>query len=123
MLAQIISVLTGEFEIAGSVGNGLDLIQAAARLDFDAVVLDISMPGLDGIQAARQLKRAGCRAKLVFLTVHDDPDYLRVAMQAGGSAYVIKSRLASDLVPAIRAALAEGGFVSPTLSLKEKPQP
>ena len=61
---------------------------------------------------------AGCHAKLVFLTVHDDPDYVRAALQAGGSAYVVKSRLASDLVTAIREALAGRSFVSPTFSLK-----
>ena len=120
VLAQIVNVLAGEFEIVGSVGNGLDLVKVAAQLDPDVVVLDITMPGVDGIEAARQLQRAGCRAKLVFLTVHDDPDYLRAALQAGGNAYVIKSRLASDLVTAIREALAGRGFVSPTISMKEQ---
>ena len=120
MLAQAVNRLTGTFEIVGSVSNGLDLIKAVAQLDPDVVVLDVTMPGVDGIEAARQLQRVGCRAKLVFLTVHDDPDYLRAAQQAGGLAYVVKSRLASDLVTAIHEALAERRFVSPTLSLKEK---
>jgi len=75
------------------------------------------MSGIDGIEAARQLQRDGCRAKLVFLTVHDDLDYVQAALQAGGSAYVVKSRLASDLVTAVREALAGRRFVSPTISL------
>jgi DNA-binding NarL/FixJ family response regulator len=114
MLAQAVNRLTGLFEIVGSVSNGLDLLEVAARLKPDVVVLDITMPGMDGIEAARQLQRAGCHAKLVFLTVHQDADYVQAALQAGGIAYVIKSRLASDLVPAIHEALAGRSFVSPT---------
>jgi len=119
VLAQTINRLTGTFEIVGSVGNGLDLIKAVAQLDPDVVVLDITMPGADGIEVALKLQRAGCRAKLVFLTVHDDPDYMRAALQSGGSAYVVKSRLASDLVTAIHEAVAGRCFVSPTISLQE----
>ena len=115
IMTQTRNVLAGDFEIVGSVGNGVDLIKAAARLDPDVIVLDITMPGFDGIEAARRLKRSGCRAKLVFLTVHEDPDYVRAAMQAGGGAYVIKARLASDLIEAIHEVLAENRFVSPTL--------
>ena len=118
MLAQAVNRLTGTFEIVGSVSNGLDLLEAAARLKPDVVVLDITMPDLDGIEVARQLQRAGCHAKLVFLTVHQDADYVHAAFQAGGNAYVIKSRLASDLVPAIHEALAGRSFVSPTISEK-----
>ena len=116
ILAQTMNLLADEFEIVGSVGNGLDLNEAvAARLDPDVVVLDITMPGCDGIEAARQLKRAGSRAQLVFLTVHEDPDYVRAALEAGGVAYVSKARLASDLIPAIHAAMAGQRFVSPNL--------
>jgi DNA-binding NarL/FixJ family response regulator len=114
MLEQIVRLLRGEFEIAGTVGNGLDLSTAALRLDPDVVVLDITMPGLDGIEAARHLQRIGCRAKLVFLTLHEDPDYVRAAMDAGGVAYVAKARLASHLIPAIHAALAGQRFLSHT---------
>ena len=121
MLGKTVRLLEGEFEIVGTVGNGLDLIEAASRLDPDVVVLDITMPGLDGIQAARRLRRAGCRAKLVFLTVHEDPDYVRAALDAGGTAYVVKARLVSDLIPAISAALAGERFISPTLLIGDKP--
>lgn len=115
LMTQTRNVLSGDFEIVGSVGNGADLIKAAAKLDPDVIVLDITMPGIDGIEAARRLKHAACRAKLVFLTVHEDPDYVRAALQAGGAAYVIKARLASDLIKAIHETLAEHRFVSPTL--------
>ena len=121
MLGKTARLLEGEFEIVGTVGNGLDLIQAASRLDPDVVVLDITMPGLDGIEAARRLQHAGCRAKLVFLTVHEDLDYVRAAMDAGGAAYVLKARLALDLIPAIHAALDGQSFISPTLHLEDNP--
>jgi DNA-binding NarL/FixJ family response regulator len=119
ILAQIGNVLAREFEIIASVANGQDLIKGTMQLDPDVVVLDITMPGLDGIEAARRLKRFGCRAKFVFLTVHEDPDYLREALQLGAAAYVIKARLASDLITAIHESLAGRRFVSPTIALQE----
>ena len=78
--------LTGECFVVGSVGDGRALLAEAERLHPDVIVLDITMPALDGIEAARQLKRAECRAKLVFLTVHEDLDYVRTALHAGGAA-------------------------------------
>ena len=83
------------------------------------IVLDITMPRLDGIEAARQLRRSERPARLVFLTVHEDADYARAALDAGGLGYVVKTRLASDLLPAIRAALADQSFVSPAVRLDE----
>jgi DNA-binding NarL/FixJ family response regulator len=121
MLGKTMHLLEGEFAIVGTVGNGLDLLEAALRLDPDVVVLDITMPGLDGIQAARRLRRAGCRAKLVFFTVHEDPDYVRAALDAGGTAYVVKARLVSDLIPAISAALSGTRFISPSTQLGDTP--
>jgi DNA-binding NarL/FixJ family response regulator len=77
------------------------------------------MPRLDGIEAARQLRRSRQLARLVFLTVHEDADYARAALDAGGLGYVVKTRLASDLLPAIRAALADQTFISPAVRLDE----
>jgi DNA-binding NarL/FixJ family response regulator len=115
-LAVAARLLESEFEVIQTVGDGLALIDEAARLEPDAVVLDISMPGLNGIEAVRHLKAAGSRAKVVFLTVHADEDYVRAALAAGSQGYVVKSRIASDLLLALREALAGREFVSPSIS-------
>ena len=81
------------------------------------MVVDVCMPILSGIEAAQQLREAGSTAKIVFLTVHEDPDFLRSALAAGGAGYVVKSCLASDLRAAIKEALAGRLFVSPTIAL------
>lgn len=119
MLALTAAVLAGEYLVVGSVGDGRALLAEAERLHPDLIVLDITMPRLDGIQAAAQLLRSPHPARLVFLTVHEDPDFARAALDAGGLGYVLKARLASDLLPAVRAALADRRFISPTISLEE----
>ncbi len=75
------------------------------------------MPGLNGLQAAKRLQKINCRTKIVFLTIHEDPDFVAAAFAAGASAYVIKSRINTDLVPAIRESLLGKTFVSQTLKL------
>ena len=119
VLALTGAVLADEYLVVGRVGDGYELLAEAERLHPDVIVLDITMPRLDGIEAARQLRRSNRPARLVFLTVHEDADYARAALDAGGLGYVVKTRLASDLVPAIRAALADRRFISPTISLQE----
>ena len=109
--------LEPEVRVLKSVGDGGAAVQETTRLDPDVLVLDISMPVLSGIEAARQLRSAGSRAKIVFLTVHDDPDFARAALDAGAMGYVVKDRLASDLMEAIREAMAGHSFVSPTVRL------
>jgi DNA-binding NarL/FixJ family response regulator len=119
MVALTADALAGECLVVGSVGDGRELLAEAERLHPDVIVLDITMPRLDGIEAARQLRRSERPARLVFLTVHEDADYARAALDAGGLGFVVKSRLASDLLPAIRAALADESFVSPVVHLDE----
>jgi DNA-binding NarL/FixJ family response regulator len=117
-LAVVAQFLEGEFEVVETVGDGESLLRQSARLRPEVVVLDISMPGLNGIEAARRLTAAGGAAILVFLTVHSDPDYVRAALAAGALGYVVKSRLASDLLPALREALAGRSFISPCIHLE-----
>jgi DNA-binding NarL/FixJ family response regulator len=113
MVRAVVRLLSPEFDVVETASDGSIALEAAERLDPDAIVLDISMPVLDGIEVARRLKATGSRTKIVFLTVHDDPDFLRVALEAGAHGYILKSRMPEDLVPAIHAALRDRIFVSP----------
>ena len=117
LLAETVRLLGQDYTVVGTVANGLELLEAAKRLAPNVIVLDISMPVLDGFEAARRLKRTGCASKVVFLTVWEDADYAREAMSLGADAYVVKSRLATDLLPAISEALSKQHFVSPNLAL------
>jgi DNA-binding NarL/FixJ family response regulator len=114
-LAAVVRHLQPHFEIVRTVGNGQLLLDEATRLTPDVVVLDISMPVMNGIEAARRLKAAGSPAKIVFLTVHADLDYVRAALGSGAVGYVLKSELASDLLPCLREALLDHSFVSPSI--------
>ena len=115
ILARVRSILCEDFEVVSTVGNGRDAVTEVRRLDPDVLVMDISMPVLDGLQAASQLRRNRCRTKVVFLTVHEDQDYVDAALAAGASGYVTKSHITSDLVPAIREALNGRTYVSKSI--------
>jgi DNA-binding NarL/FixJ family response regulator len=106
VLERVTSLLEPIFEVVGRVADGAELISEAKRLRPDAIVLDIMMPVLTGIEAARELHETGSPAKLVFLTVHEDATFVRACFAAGGVAYVSKSRLRSHLIPALTEALA-----------------
>jgi DNA-binding NarL/FixJ family response regulator len=108
-------LLQTEFDVVSTIGDGQAVINEATRLDPDVLVLDISMPMIDGIAAARQLRETGSVGKVVFLTVHEDTDYVQAALTAGASGYVLKSRVVSDLLPALNEALSGRQFISPVL--------
>jgi len=118
-LAQTTQLIGQCHQVVGAVTNGSDLLEAAARLEPDVIVLDISMPGLDGLEAARRLKATGCTSRMVFLTVHEDGDYAAEARALGADGYVVKSRVASDLIPAISQAVVSRWFLSPTITLPD----
>jgi DNA-binding NarL/FixJ family response regulator len=110
------SLLEPHFDVVGIVSDGRELVAAAKTLDPDAVVLDISMPSLNGIEAARQLQATNCRAKLVFLTMHREPTYAARALEAGASGFVLKHSAASELVTAIHESLKGGTYVTPQIA-------
>jgi DNA-binding NarL/FixJ family response regulator len=112
-LAVEVQLLEPEFEVVTTASDGREVLEKATRFSPDVVILDITMSKICGIETARHLRAAGTRAKIVFLTVHCDPDYVRAGLDAGATGYVVKSRLASDLVFALREALAGRSFVSP----------
>ena len=107
------SLLETSFEIVGKVGDGQALLEAAVNLKPDVIVTDISMPFLNGIEVAEQLRRSGCNARIIFLTVHSDPDFVRSCLATGAFGYITKPRVALDLIPAIGEALAGHLFISP----------
>ena len=106
-------VLPERFEIVETSQDGANLQAAVNELQPDILVLDITLPLLSGVELARRLRAAGHQTKIIFLTVHADPDYAWEAFAVGALGYVIKPRLASDLVPALEAALVGERFISP----------
>jgi DNA-binding NarL/FixJ family response regulator len=114
MLERVVSLLQSAYDVVGTVSDGGALVTEAQRLQPDVIVLDITMPVLTGIEAAHKLREAGNRAKLVFLTVHQESEFVRECFGEGGLGYVTKSRLVTDLIPAIKEALVNHHFVSPS---------
>ena len=112
VIAKIRGILGGEFEIVLVAENGNEAVSAVLELDPDVIVTDISMPLLNGLQAARRLQKAKSRVKIVFLTIHEDRDFVAAAFSAGATGYVTKRRLSTDLVLAIKQALKGDSFVS-----------
>jgi DNA-binding NarL/FixJ family response regulator len=106
------SLLLPGFEIIGKVADGRALIEAALRLKPDLILTDISMPILNGIDAVEELKKMDCAAKAIFLTVHTDAEFVQSSLAAGAFGYIVKSRVAVDLLPGIRQVLAGHVFVS-----------
>ena len=98
------------FDIIGPVSDGQSALTEVERLHPDVLVLDVSMPGISGIETARRLKKSMSNVKVIFLSVHENCDYIREARAVGGRGYVIKSRLASDLANAIKAVHADHSF-------------
>jgi DNA-binding NarL/FixJ family response regulator len=109
-------VLEPEFDLVGSVGDGRALLDAAPRLTPDVILLDLSMPLLNGIDAAQQLRQILPSVKVVFLSMHGDPTYVTEAFRAGASGYVLKRASATELIQAIRIALRGHLYVSPLLA-------
>jgi DNA-binding NarL/FixJ family response regulator len=112
VIEKIRGILGDEFEVVETAENGSQAVDAVLALDPDVLVIDISMPLLSGLQAARSMQKANCRTKIVFVTIHEDRDFIAAALSAGGACYVTKRRLSIDLVFAIHEALKGNTFVS-----------
>ena len=110
------SLLQPYFDVVGIVSDGWELVAASTGLDPDVVVLDISMPSLNGIDAARQLRSASLRAKFVFLTMHREVVYATRALEAGASGFVLKHSAASELVTAIQEAIKGRTYITPQIA-------
>jgi DNA-binding NarL/FixJ family response regulator len=112
LLEVVRSLLKTEVEVVGCVDNGESLFEAAMELHPDVIVTDISMPNLSGIEAVDRLRDSGCLSKVVFLTTHSGPDFVRIALETGALGYVHKTSIVADLLFAIREAFAGRVFVS-----------
>ena len=119
MLAQLCQMVNQEYEVVRTVENGLDAYEAVLELQPDVVLLDITMPVMDGLLAAQRLRRAGSHVKIVLLSVYDDPDFIAAAFSSGADCYVAKTRLSTDLHPAIRIALQGSHFISQSDGIAE----
>jgi DNA-binding NarL/FixJ family response regulator len=114
MLADALKgVLEPRFEVVGSVRDGRALVEAAAKLRPEVVVVDIAMPQLNGLDAARQIKHNMPSVKLVFMTMNEDPDLVGEAFRAGASAFLLKQAAAFELTDAIDKVLKGGSYVTP----------
>ena len=112
MRAKVVNLLQGDVDVVAFVGDGQSAVEAANKLMPDILILDVSMPILNGTDVARRLKVQGCKAKIVFLSVSTNVDQVNACFAAGGDAYVSKMRMATDLCYAITEALAGRTFVS-----------
>ena len=113
---RVVRMLEREFEVLEPVKDGRALLEAEAKLKPDVCLLDISMPILNGIETAARLKENGSKAKIIFLTIHEDLDFIVAALKAGASGYVVKPRMAADLRAAIREVLAGRTYISSSIN-------
>ena len=116
LLGAFETLLSGECDIVGQVADGRALVAAVEALNPDIVVLDISMPILNGLEAARQIKHKAPDVKLIFLTMNEDADLAAEAFRAGASAYLLKRSAASELLTAIREVTQGRSYVTPLIT-------
>ena len=109
-------ILEPQFEVVGIIDNGRDLIAAAERLQPDVIVADISMPSLNGIEAARRIQKIPHAPKIVFLTMHEDATFAKDAFRAGASGYVVKRSAPAEIITAIQEVVAGRTYISPLVA-------
>lgn len=116
VLEGLHKILEDEYDIVGMAEDGRTLLKVAQQHNPDVVVLDISMPQLNGLDAARQLRKLLPTCKIIFLTMHADPTYAKEAFQAGAAAFLLKRSAASELILAIHAVLKDQFYVTPEIT-------
>jgi len=112
------SLLDEEFELLGTVGNGQDLVDITHRLNPEVIIVDISMPILSGFDAIRRIRDLGSKAKVIFLTMHDDDTLVEEAFRCGGSGYVLKQAAGEELVEAIKQVSQGNRYLTPLVKSK-----
>lgn len=116
LLGAFEKLLSGEFEIVGQAADGRALVTAAERLKPDVIVLDISMPLLNGLEAGRQIKQKQKDVKLVYVTMTEDADLASEAFRLGASGYLLKRSAASELTTAIREVMQGRSYITPLIA-------
>ncbi len=116
ILEAEIALLLPHFDVVGVTTDGLSLVSEVQRLNPEVVVVDITMPMMNGIDAVHKLRQSGASAKFVFLTINTGPEFVQACQDAGALGYVWKSRMKTHLIPAIEAALKNLTYVSPLAS-------
>ena len=116
LLEGVRRLLEADYDVVGCAADGRELVASAMELKPDVVLLDIGMPLLNGIEAARQILRTGYKVKVIFLTQQSDKNYVQEAFRAGASGYVLKQSAASELVTALREVLSGAHYVTPLIA-------
>ena len=116
LLEAFQKLLKSAYDVVGTVGDGRALLAIAPALKPDVILMDISMPRLNGLEAGRRLKQIMPKVKLIFLTMNEDPDLAVEAMRKGASGYLLKTCAASELLDAIPAALKGLSYVTPKIA-------
>ena len=116
VLEGLRKILEEEYDVVGTAEDGRTLLSMAQQHNPDVVVLDISMPQLNGLDAARQLHKQLPACKIIFLTMHADPTYAKEAFQSGASGYLLKRSAATELILAIQAVLKDQFYVTPVIA-------
>jgi DNA-binding NarL/FixJ family response regulator len=116
-------LLDGQVDVVGTAGDGRSLLAAVDAARPDLVLLDISLPQLNGLDTARQLRRTHPDVRVIFVTMHAEPDYVDAARQTGAAGYVVKSDAPAELLDAIAAVMAGGTYLSPRVAPPAGPGP
>jgi DNA-binding NarL/FixJ family response regulator len=112
---SVVRLLSKNYDVVGTVNDGRALLEATDAMQPDVLVVDLSLPVISGIEAAGILKKTEHPSKIVFITVHDDPDFVRAAREVGALGYVLKQQMSTDLTEAVEKAYAGEWFTSPSV--------
>lgn len=120
VLEGLSKLLQKEFDLIGTATSGAAAIEMASDLQPDVVLMDISMPGMNGIDAARQLRERAPNTKVIALTMHNSPTYVRESMKAGMAGYVLKQSAATELSSAVQTVMRNERYITPAVSETNK---
>ena len=104
-----------EWQLCGEADNGKDAVRMAQELNPEAIVMDVSMPGLNGVEATRAIRKTNANVKILLLTLHESSELVRTAFQAGINGYLLKTDAEQELVQALNVVIAQGTYVSPRI--------